>query len=42
MNDILQDHADSLGAQTRSGLDLNRNGVLDLSGPDRVTESRSW
>ena len=33
---------DSLGAQTRSGLDLNRNGVLDLSGPDRVSESRSW
>jgi RHS repeat-associated protein len=33
---------DSLGAQTRSGLDLNRNGVLDLSGPDRVSESRAW
>jgi RHS repeat-associated protein len=33
---------DSLGAQTRSGLDLNLNGIIDLSGPDRVTESRSW
>jgi RHS repeat-associated protein len=33
---------DSLGAQTRSGLDLNRNGILDLAGPDRVSESRSW
>jgi YD repeat-containing protein len=33
---------DSLGAQTRSGLDVNGNGTLDLSGSDRVTESRSW
>jgi len=33
---------DSLGAQTRSCLDLNRNGVLDLSGPDRVSEFLSW
>jgi len=30
---------DSLGQQFRSGLDLNRNGILDLSGPDRVSES---
>jgi RHS repeat-associated protein len=33
---------DALGAQTRSGLDVNGNGTLDLAGPDRVTESRSW
>ena len=31
-----------LGEQTRSGLDVNTNGVLDLAGPDRVTESASW
>jgi len=31
-----------LGQQTRSGLDINNNGLLDLAGPDRVTESASW
>ncbi len=31
-----------LGEQIRSGLDVNTNGVLDLAGPDRVTESASW
>jgi YD repeat-containing protein len=30
---------DSLGAQTRSGLDLNLNGIIDLAGPDRVTSN---
>ncbi len=33
---------DDLGNQTRSGLDVNTNGVLDLSGPDRITESATW
>jgi YD repeat-containing protein len=33
---------DSLGAQIRSGIDVNGNGTLDLSGPDRVSESRAW
>jgi hypothetical protein len=33
---------DALGAQTRSGLDVNGNGTLDLAGPDRVSESRAW
>ena len=33
---------DELGQQTRSGLDIDNNGVLDLAGPDRVTESASW
>ncbi len=28
-----------LGEQTRSGIDLNNNGVLDLAGPDRVNAS---
>ena len=31
-----------LGDQVRSGLDVNDNGVLDLSGPDRVNESAAW
>ena len=31
-----------LGEQTRSGLDVNTNGVLDLAGPDRVNESATW
>ena len=31
-----------LGEQTRSGLDLNGNGVLDLAGPDRISESAIW
>jgi YD repeat-containing protein len=31
-----------LGEQTRSGLDVNTNGVLDLAGPDRVNESTFW
>ncbi|MEI6515251.1 MAG: hypothetical protein WCO77_04675, partial [bacterium] len=31
-----------LGEQTRSGLDVNTNGVLDLAGPDRVNESSTW
>ena len=33
---------DPLGNATLTAQDLNLNGVLDLSGPDRVTESRSW
>ena len=33
---------DDIGQQARSGLDINNNGVLDLAGPDRVTESASW
>jgi len=33
---------DDLGQQTRSGLDINNNGVLDLAGPDRVNASVSW
>ncbi len=31
-----------LGEQTRSGLDVNTNGTLDLIGPDRINESASW
>jgi RHS repeat-associated protein len=33
---------DDLGNQTRSGLNVNTNGVLDLAGPDRVNESATW
>ena len=33
---------DEMGQQARSGLDINKNGVLDLAGPDRVTESATW
>jgi RHS repeat-associated protein len=32
---------DALGQLIRSGLDLNRNGVLDLAGPDRISGQES-
>jgi hypothetical protein len=31
-----------LGQQTRSGLDVNNNGSLDLASPDRISESSTW
>jgi RHS repeat-associated protein len=31
-----------IAEQFRSGLDVNTNGVLDLAGPDRVSESAAW
>ncbi len=31
-----------LGEQTRSGIDLNNNGVLDLAGPDRISEAQTF
>ena len=33
---------DEIGEQIRSGVDLNTNGVLDLAGSDRVSETASW
>jgi hypothetical protein len=38
--DTLYEYND-LGEQFRSGTDVNNNGILDLAGPDRITESRT-